>query len=205
MFSSEAISRDMSRNSSFFLSNPDSQNNFKHEGELLKSRDFMGSDLFSNQTQVQQLQQQQSNQACGLARYRSAPSSFLAALLDSNADNSSRGDDSEALFSALMDGPRDLGHKSNNDGNPMQYHLKQELGVELEPRPGDNGQMGYETAVSGGGGSVVGSYSVGMETQVNLGINNGNRNSPNLVRQSSSPAGFFNGNFTSSISWFFIV
>lgn len=194
MFSSEAISRDMSRNSSFFLSN--NQNNFKQDGDLLKSRDFMGSDLFSNQTQIQQ----QSNQASGLARYRSAPSSFIAALLDSNAENSNSGDDTEALFSALMDGPRDLGLKSSNDGNhEMQYHLKQEIGAESEPRPGGNGRVGYESAVSGGGGSVVGSYSVGMENQVNLRMNDGNRNGANLVRQSSSPAGFFNGNFTSFI------
>lgn len=142
MFSSEAISRDMSRNSSFLLSNP------------------MGSDLYVNQAQLQQQQ--------GLARYRSAPSSFLAALLDSTGENSSSGDESEALLSALMDGPRDPNQKS---GNQMHYHLKQE--AESEPRP------------------VVGSYSVGMENLVNSRINNG----PNLVRQTSSPAGFFNGNF----------
>ncbi|KAL8500750.1 hypothetical protein ACS0TY_020367 [Phlomoides rotata] len=193
MFSSEAISRDMGRNSSFFLANPGNQNNFKHEGELLKSRDFMGSDLLSNQTQIQQQQQQQSNQASGLARYRSAPSSFLAALLDTTTDNSSSGDESEALFSALMDGPRDLGQKNSTDGNHMPYHLKQEVGVESEPQPGGSGQMGYETAVSGGGGSIVGSYSVGLESQVNLRMNNGSRNSSNLVRQNSSPAGFLNG------------
>ncbi|XP_042061054.1 transcription factor bHLH130-like [Salvia splendens] len=152
MFSSDAISRDMSRNSSFLLSNPS-----------FKSRDSMGSDLFANQAQLQQQQ--------GLARYRSAPSSFLAALLDSTGENSSSGDESEALLSALMDGPRDLNQKS---ANQMHYHLKQE--AESEPRPG------YENA-------VVGSYSVGMENLVNSRMNNGS----NLVRQTSSPAGFFNG------------
>ncbi|KAL1535927.1 transcription factor bHLH130-like protein [Salvia divinorum] len=151
MFSSEAISRDMS--------------SFLNEGSL-KSRDSMGSDLFPNQAQIQPQ---------GLARYRSAPSSFLAALMDSTTENSSSGDDeSEALLSALMDGPRDLNQK-------MHYHMKQEVGDESEPRPGE---MGY-TYESG----VVGSYSVGMENQANLRMNNGS----NLVRQSSSPAGFFNG------------
>ncbi|XP_047956886.1 transcription factor bHLH130-like [Salvia hispanica] len=154
MFSSEAISRDMSRNSSGFL----------NEGNL-KSRD---SDSFVNQAQIQPQ---------GLARYRSAPSSFLAALLDSTTDNSSSGDDeSEALLSALMDAPRDLNQKSGH------YHMKQEVGAESEPRPG---QMGYESS------GIVGSYSVGMENQANLRMNNGSNS--NLVRQSSSPAGFFNG------------
>ncbi|PIM98254.1 hypothetical protein CDL12_29268 [Handroanthus impetiginosus] len=184
MFSSETISRDMSRTSSFLLSNPGNQNtNFKPEGGFQKSREFMGSDFFPNQTPQQQ--------SSGLARYRSAPSSFLAALLDSSTENSSSGDESEAIFSALMNGPGDLNQKNRNQ---MQY-MKQEVVVEPEPRPCQNGsgQMGYESAVNRGGGAVVGSYSVGMESHVHLRINNANGNSSNLVRQSSSPAGFFNG------------
>lgn len=53
---------------------------------------------------------------------------------------------------------------------------------------------GYQAAVSAGGGTVVGSYSVpvGMENQLqNSNNNSGNRS--NLIRQSSSPAGFFSG------------
>lgn len=53
---------------------------------------------------------------------------------------------------------------------------------------------GYRAAVSAGGGTVVGSYSVpvGMENQLqNSNNNSGNRS--NLIRQSSSPAGFFSG------------
>ncbi|GFP88796.1 transcription factor bhlh130, partial [Phtheirospermum japonicum] len=45
-------------------------------------------------------------------------------------------------------------------------------------------------------GCIVGSYSVGVETQININNNNNNNNNNNgssLVRQSSSPAGFFNG------------
>ncbi|KAI3448921.1 hypothetical protein Pfo_005586 [Paulownia fortunei] len=194
MFSSETISRDMSRSSGFLLSNPSNQNSLKHasvDGEFLKSREFIGSDFFQNQ-------QQQNQQSCGLARYRSAPSSFLAALLDSTTDNSSSGDESEAFFSALIDGPRDLNQK--NTDNQMQYSMKQEVGVETEPRPGKtgfpDGQMaGYESVVNGCGGAVVGSYSLGMESQVHVRLSNGygSRNCSNLVRQSSSPAGFFNG------------
>lgn len=194
MFRSET-----SRNSSFLLSNPGNQSSFKHvsaEGEFLKSREFMGSDLFHNQSQ----------QSCGLARYRSAPSSFLAALLDSTTDNSSSGDESEAILSALMNGPPDLNQKSSNGSNNqiLQYHMKQEVGVEQsEPRPGhdgfiQNGHMGYESAVSGGGGAIVGSYSVGMESQVHVTMSSGSGNSSHLVRQSSSPAGFFNGNLFAS-------
>ncbi|KAH6772952.1 hypothetical protein C2S51_011356 [Perilla frutescens var. frutescens] len=191
----------MSRNSSFLLSNPSNHNSLKHvsgEAQFSKNRDSMGSDLFLNQTQLQQQQQQQNNNnnnQQGLSRYRSAPSSFLAALLDSTTDNSSSGDESEALFSALMDGhghghgPPDLNQKRSSGGNQMHYHLKQEVGVESEPRPGS--LMGYESAVSGGGGAIVGSYSVGLDNQVDLRMNNGNAS--NLVRQSSSPAGFFNG------------
>lgn len=190
MFSSETISRDMSRNSSFLLSNPSNHSSLKHvsaEAQFSKSRDSMGSDLFLNQTQLQQQQQQQQ----GLARYRSAPSSFLAALMDSTTDNSSSGDESEALFSALLDGPPDLNQKNSSGGNQMHYHLKQEAGAESEPRPAS--LMGYESAVSGGGGAIVGSYSVGLDNPVDLRINNGNGNASNLLRQSSSPAGFFNG------------
>ncbi|KAL3622471.1 hypothetical protein CASFOL_033882 [Castilleja foliolosa] len=166
------------------------------------SSEFIGSDYFPNQNP------EQNQPSCGLARYKSAPSSFLAALLESNnnTDNSSSGDESEAFFSALMSGPtRDLNQKSSNndDDDSWQYDhhhnmiIKQE---ESEPRPGSvNGQMGYETAVSGGGGCIVGSYSVGIENQVNNNNNNNNNNNgdggggASLVRQSSSPAGFFNG------------
>lgn len=169
----------MSRSSSFLLSNPSNQTTLKQisaDGEFLKSKEFMGSDYFQNQNQ------NQNQHASGLARYRSAPSSFLEALLDSNTDNSSSGDEAEAFFSSLMDGPK------NND-NQMQYPMKQETGADVATRPGF--QNGYEGLVNGSGGSVVGSYSVGLENQLSNG--NGGRNGSNLIRQSSSPAGFFNG------------
>ncbi|XP_047958472.1 transcription factor bHLH130-like [Salvia hispanica] len=152
MYTSDAISRD------FLHSNPSHTTNFKHDA-----------DFFTNHDQHQHQQQQSS----GLARYRSAPSSFLAALLDSNADNnSSSGDESDAFFSALMEAPpRDLNPKSS---------MKREDEADPEPRTAQNGYPG----------GYDGSYSVGMEHQ-RLRDQNGNRS--NLLRQSSSPAGFFNG------------
>ncbi|KAL7126087.1 hypothetical protein ABFS83_14G162200 [Erythranthe nasuta] len=170
MFSSE-MSRNPSKESTALK-------HISADGEFLKSREFLGSDFFQQQS-------------CGLERYRSAPSSFLAALLDSSAgggggDNSSSGDESEAFFSALLDGgPRDLNH----------YPMKREEEVvveveEVEARPGETGSPDPESGGYVGGGAVVGSYSVGME-HVNKLTSSGNGN--NLIRQSSSPAGFFNG------------
>ncbi|XP_073129352.1 transcription factor bHLH130-like [Henckelia pumila] len=131
----------MSRNGSSSFLFPNNSGNIKNisaEGEFLRSKESMGPDLFGNQ--------QNQEQCCGLARYRTAPGSFLATLLESTADNnSSTGDDSEALFSAFMDN----GHL---DLNQMQCSTKQEIG----------GEMGY-----------VGSYSVGMETQAHKVNNNG--------------------------------
>ncbi|XP_042015599.1 transcription factor bHLH130-like isoform X2 [Salvia splendens] len=167
MFSSDAISRD------FLHSNPSHTTNFKHHADFSKSREFVPSDFFTNHDQHQHQHQHQQQQSSGLARYRSAPSSFLAALLDSNADNnSSSGDESDAFFSALME--RDLNPKSS-DHKISSGGMKREDEADPEPRSAQNGYpAGYD-----------GSYSVGMEHQ------NGNRS--NLLRQSSSPAGFFNG------------
>lgn len=184
MFTSEAISRD------FLHSNPSHPTDFKHvsaEGEFVKSREMMGSDFFNNHHQHHHQQQQQGS---GLARYRSAPSSFLAALLDSNADNSSSGDESDAFFSALMEAPpRDLNPKSGD--LLVSSGMKREDGAEAEPRPGQNGfPNGFE--------SGAGSYSVAMEHHVDLRLRDENGSRSSLLRQSSSPAGFFNGNLLRS-------
>ncbi|GFP98175.1 transcription factor bhlh130 [Phtheirospermum japonicum] len=165
------------------------------------SSEFIGSDYFPNQSP------EQNQPSCGLARYKSAPSSFLAALLDSNnnTDNSSSGDESEAFFSALMSGPtRDLNQKSSsydssNNNDSLQYHhhhmIKRE---ESEPRPGRNGSaMGYESAVSGGGGfgvmGDVGNYrsSVHNQPKPNISSANNNNNSNGMsthINFSSAPS-----------------
>lgn len=160
-----------------------SSNSFKNisaEAESLSSREFMGSDLF--------LKQQSSSS--GLARYRSAPSSFLAALLDSTTDNSSSGDESEAIFSALM-----------NQNDTSSNRVKAETEEEVVGSVNGSGQMGYEDVVNA---SVVGSYSAGMETQL-INLRSNNNNGSNLVRQTSSPAGFFNGTFTCFFHYYFLI
>ncbi|KAK6162921.1 hypothetical protein DH2020_002762 [Rehmannia glutinosa] len=161
-------------------------NTLKHissaEGDFLSSsREFMGggSEYFPNQTP------QQNQPSCsGLARYRSAPSSFLAALLDSTTDNnSSSGDDeSEALFSALMSGPP----------LDLNQNMKQETGVESGARPGSqNGQMGYESAVNGGFGVMgeVGNYRVQNHAKANSSAN-GMSNHMNFSSPPSSSTRF---------------
>ncbi|XP_057800466.1 transcription factor bHLH130-like isoform X2 [Salvia miltiorrhiza] len=168
MFSSDTISRDFLHSNA----NPSHHTNFKHvsaDAEFSKSREFMPSDFFNNQQQ----------HSSGLARYRSAPSSLFAALLDSNTDNnSSSGDESDAFFSALIE--RDLNPKSSD--HQISSGMKREDGAEADPRPAQNG---YD--------AVTGSYSVGMEHHVDLRLRDENGNRSNLLRQSSSPAGFFNG------------
>nr|AKN09582.1 basic helix-loop-helix transcription factor [Salvia miltiorrhiza] len=167
----------MSRNSSYLLPNPSNDGGFK-------SRDSMGSDLFLNQ--------QQSNQQ-GLARYRSAPSSLLAALLDSTTENSSSGDESEALLSALMDGPRDL-NQIQKGGNPMHYHLKQEVGAESEPRPG---HMGYESASSSPAGFFNG-YGIMGEVE-DYRVQNHSKASSSAAGGLSSHISFSSSRFMPSI------
>ncbi|XP_073023395.1 transcription factor bHLH130-like [Primulina eburnea] len=165
MFGSETIPRDTRRSSgtSFLFSS--NNNNFKHvsaEGELLKSKELMGTsdNMFGNQNQPQKIQQ-----SCGLARYRSAPGSFLGSLLESSTENSDDGEESEAFFRALMEnGSLDLNQK---DSEEMLYFNKQEA---------RNGKNEF------GGGEIEGSYSVGMETNINA---------SNLGTQNNSPAEFY--------------
>ncbi|KZV48733.1 hypothetical protein F511_26649 [Dorcoceras hygrometricum] len=150
------MSRNGSSSSFLFPNSSGIIKNVSSEGGFLRSKESMGgSDLFGNQ--------QNQEHCCGLARYRTAPGSFLATLLESTTDNhGSSGDDSEALFSAFMDN----GHL---DLNQMQCSMKQEIGRE----------MGYG-----------GSYSLGMDSQAHKVSSNGGSN---LARQTSSPAGFLSG------------
>lgn len=186
MFGPETIPRDMSNSSCFRFPN---NNSAKHvsEGEFLKSREMMDSDFFQNQPA--EAAAAPSQQSCGLARYRSAPSSFFTTLLES-------GNEPESMFSALMNETRD---DDLNQKNQLQYSsrgaMKQEIGVENEAGHRENGFCNGSTSqvMYQSGGSVVGSYSVGMENQVGVRMNNGIGNCSNLVRQSSSPAGFFSG------------
>ncbi|CAN4080508.1 unnamed protein product [Withania somnifera] len=183
MFSSEPISREMNKLNSFLFSG------FKNEGveaEYFRSKEMMGSDYFQQQSQFQQ------SNSGGLTRYRSAPSSFLAGILDGDGNNSvenfvnhdgSSSSDSDSMFTALLnnnDPTTNNGTISdlNDENQKNQLHfapcMKQEIGEEIEF----------------GNGGV--SYGVGLAMQSGGSISNGNGGS-NRIRQSSSPAGFFNG------------
>ncbi|XP_073145725.1 transcription factor bHLH130-like [Henckelia pumila] len=162
MFCPETDTRRNSETSFLSSSNNDNLNG-SAEGELLKSREMMG--MLGNQNQ----NQNQPQQNCGLARYRSAPGSFLASLLESSTENSGNGDESEAFLRALMEnGPLDLNQKDTED---MHYFTKQEA---------PNGKNDFC------GGEIAGSFLLPTET-------NNNNNASNLGRQSSSPAEFYSG------------
>ncbi|KAK6804107.1 hypothetical protein RDI58_001891 [Solanum bulbocastanum] len=201
MFSTEPISREMDKLNSFLFSGGGGGgSSFKNgeglEPEFFRSKEMMGSDIFQQQSQFQQ------SNSGGLTRYRSAPSSFFAGILDADGNNSgenfitgdgSSSSDSDSMFTALLNnndttnnnnGTRDL--NDQNQKNQLQFgsSLKQEIGEEIEFGNENGVQNRYEN------GGV--SYGVGVQMQTRANLSNGNGGS-NLIRQSSSPAGFFNG------------
>ncbi|KAL3516536.1 hypothetical protein ACH5RR_023438 [Cinchona calisaya] len=151
-------------------------------------------------------------------RYRSAPSSYFASCLDStkntNNNNNSGGSntngdssESDSIFSAFLNDPtNEIPHQRNyHHHQKQQLHLQSSSGAmkmemnEVESnqtrmQQNSVGSVGYRAAVSAGGGSVVGSYTVpvGLENQGQVRMNS-NASCSNLIRQSSSPAGFFSG------------
>lgn len=213
MFSStEPISREMDKFNSFlFASGGGGSSNFKNGGELqgmenefLRNKEIMSSDYFQQQSS-QFHQQQSNNNGGGLTRYRSAPSSFFAGILEGDGNNSgenfithdgSSSSDSESVFTALLNnnndnnnnvnhnnnvtvsGTRDLNDQINK--NQLQFassSMKQEIGEEIKFAS-----------------SAMGSYGIGVQMQSGVRLSNVNAGgSNNLIRQSSSPAGFFNG------------
>lgn len=206
------ISREMDKFNSFlFASGGGGSSNFKNGGELqgmenefLRNKEIMSSDFF--QQQSSQFHQQQSNNiGGGLTRYRSAPSSFFAGTLDGDGNNSgenfithdgSSSSDSESMFTALLNSNNDNNNVNNNNNNvtvsgprdlndqisknQLQFassSMKQEIGEEIKFAS-----------------SAMGSYGVGVQMQIGVRLSNVNGGgSNNLMRQSSSPAGFFNG------------
>nr|GMC79826.1 transcription factor bHLH130-like [Ipomoea batatas] len=194
MFSSEApISRELtsgSNNSSFLFPSANSaykNSNVMHNNELLKRKEVMGSDLYQNQSS-------------GLMRYRSAPSAFFAGVMDSAAaanfsaandaaaaadsfmvNDGSSSSDSETMFSSILNCG---GSESRDLKNSVQF-LKPEMAVESHKRSSEAQQMVFEAP-------EMGSYGVEMEMQAQM-WHQQFRNPSNLIRQSSSPAGFFSG------------
>ncbi|XP_022866848.1 transcription factor bHLH130-like [Olea europaea var. sylvestris] len=139
--------------------------------------------LLPNNNRVKHVSDGEFLKSSGLARYRSSPSSFFTTLLES-------GNESDSMFSALMNEIRD---DDLNQRNQLLYSSGGAMKQETEAgtlKNGSTSQVVYES-----GGAIVGSYSIGMENQVQVRMNNGNGNGngncSNLVRQSSSPAGFF--------------
>ncbi|KAL3537360.1 hypothetical protein ACH5RR_000726 [Cinchona calisaya] len=211
MYSPEAISRDISSNI-MFSSNTSASNSFKKgflEGDFFKNKEILGgssSDFFQPPIHIQQ---QQNQQSCGLMRYRSAPSSYFSSYLDDSKNTTDNGDSSESdlIFSAFLNEPSSEISHHHQQQQQVQGSMKVEMD-DLESNPSailQNGKgfcradstmvsVGYQAAVSAGGGSVVGSYTVpvGVENQANVRMNS-NSNCSNLIRQSSSPAGFFSG------------
>lgn len=214
MFSSEPISREMDKLNSFLFSCGDGggggSSSFKNgegvESEFLRSKEVMGSDYFHQQSQFQQ------SNFGGLARYKSAPSSFFAGILDGDGNNSgenfithdgSSSSDSDSMFTALLNnndngtisGTRDLNEQ--NQKNQLQFasSMKQEIGEEIE--------FGNENGVQNRYENVGVSYGVGVQMQTRDSLSNGNGGS-NLIRQSSSPAGFFNGMLIYSLNFQFV-
>ncbi|XP_027163636.1 transcription factor bHLH130-like [Coffea eugenioides] len=138
---------------------------------------------------------------------------------NTNGDSS----ESDSMFSAFLNEPTNESPYHHQRNNPHQHQqqvqpqgscgaMKMEMN-EVESNPSGmqqnrNGNgfcssnsssstmvsVGYQAAVCAGGGTVVGSYTVplGVENQGQVRMNS-NANGSNLIRQSSSPAGFFSG------------
>lgn len=183
MFSSETISREMDKLNTFLFSGSSSFKNGEGvEAEFMRSKEIMGSDYFQQQSQFQQ------SNSGGLTRYRSAPSSFFAGILDGDGNNSgenfvthdgSSSSDSDSMFTALLN---NNDRSDQNQKNQLQFapSLKQEIAEDIE--------FGNENTYENSGVS----YGVGVQMQTRGNLSNGNGGS-DLIRQSSSPAGFFNG------------
>lgn len=183
MFSSETISREMDKLNTFLFSGSSSFKNGEGvEAEFMRSKEIMGSDYFQQQSQFQQ------SNSGGLTRYRSAPSSFFAGILDGDGNNSgenfvthdgSSSSDSDSMFTALLN---NNDRSDQNQKNQLQFapSLKQEIAEDIE--------FGNENRYENSGVS----YGVGVQMQTRGNLSNGNGGS-DLIRQSSSPAGFFNG------------
>lgn len=223
MFSStEPISREMDKFNSFlFSSGGGSSSNFKNGGELqgmenefLRNKEIMSSDYF--QQQSSQIHQQQSNNnGGGLTRYRSAPSSFFAGILDGDGNNSgdnfithdgSSSSDSESMFTALLNNNDNNNVNNNNNNNNVTVSGTRDLNDQISKNQLQFGssssmkqEIGEEIKFAS---SAMGSYGVGVQMQSGVRLSNVNGGgSNNLMRQSSSPAGFFNGMLICSLTF----
>ncbi|XP_073026569.1 transcription factor bHLH130-like isoform X1 [Primulina eburnea] len=171
----------ISSSSFLFPNNSSDIKNMSAEREFLRSKESMVSDLFGNQ--------QNPEQCCGLARYRTAPGSFLATLLESTADNNSgTGDDSEALFSAFMDNGRSMKQEIGGD---LGYVGSYSVGMETQAQKLNNNgsNLARQTSSPAGFFSGLGSMGgVGNYRVQNHAEPNSSRGVNNQINFSSSPS-----------------
>ncbi|XP_052210956.1 transcription factor bHLH130-like isoform X2 [Diospyros lotus] len=168
--SSQAISRDANLLFSTTLKNAD--------GELLKNREFGSLDPY---------QQQQQQLSSGLSRFRSAPSSFFAGLLHGGLDflghQQSNSPVPEAMLASFFSG--------NGDSEPQDLQfpavVKPETPEQMIYRSsGDQRDPGRSES---GDANLDGLYKNSVQGRISS-----SGDCSNLIRQSSSPAGFFSEN-----------
>ncbi|KAI8026122.1 Transcription factor bHLH130 [Camellia lanceoleosa] len=180
----------------------------KHsDGEFDKNREFVNSDLYHHH-QNQNQNHQQNQQSSGLMRYRSAPSSFLASLVDGGGaedfvnPHQSPVPESESMFLRFMSSngsvdstPQDLQYPTVIIKNEVPEHINQysttstQMIYQTSP---DHHHQNSDSLCSQT--NLDGLYKVGnggtvMENQVQGKISSANCS--NLIRQSSSPAELF--------------
>ncbi|GER38328.1 basic helix-loop-helix (bHLH) DNA-bindingsuperfamily protein [Striga asiatica] len=141
----------------------------------------------NNQQQVFQ-QNMQSGTGSGLTRYRSAPSSYFASLLDAPADDAAfAGDDLDHLFNPRASSPeaqrifsRFMGCADTVRGNSSAANAR----LTSQFTPPEKAAEPHQPPESSYG--LLGSYGGGQLKMESAGGNNSG-----LVRHSSSPAGLF--------------
>lgn len=158
------------------------------DGELVKNRESISTDLY------QQQQQQQNQNGSGLMRYRSAPSSFFSDLMNSGGCGDP---ESEVIFMSTggsggdSDQPQDLGfptgvikHETTSDQNNNQYSsAANSTPMVYQGSVDHNPFSNHSNSDVSLNGSVTGSTPVRVKTS--------GGNCSSLLRQSSSPAGLF--------------
>lgn len=160
------------------------------DGELRKNNlEFMmESNIYHQRQQELQQAHQQNQHNSGLTRYRSAPSSFLASLIeDSNGGAGVVCENRRYLPSSTPEVGTMLSrfmspcNGSGESGSQMVYPADQQIQASSNHNP------------VGGGASLDGSFSVvnsvGMENSMKAKVGAGNQSIP--ARQNSSPAGLF--------------
>ena len=170
---------------------------FKYSDVKLKKNhlDFMDSNTYHHpqqELQQQQQHQQQHQHNSGLMRYRSAPSSLLASLVDGSINGGEGGvgcEDYRDLRSSNPEVETMLArfmtscNGSGDSNSQMVYQAQAAQQVQALP---NHNSVGAGTTLDS---SFSGLNSVGLENSMQAKMGAGNRS--NLVRQSSLPPGLF--------------